>query len=273
MKVYGLDFTSAPSRRKPLVLVECSLSGGVLEVVGAEEMTGFDAFEAALDRPGPWVAGMDFPFGQPRSLVAALGWPGRWEDYVRVVDGMGKAAFEAGIKSDMATRPPGKKLLHRVADLRAGSSSAMLLHRVPVGKMFFRGAPRLLKSGLHVEPCRRNGDPRVAIEAYPALVARHVIGRASYKHDGVPDTPERRENRRKLVDGIESGTLQSAYGFDVAFSDEWRDRFIEEPGADALDSLLCSIQAAWSYMNRKKSWGIPHECDVDEGWIPDPATA
>jgi hypothetical protein len=39
----------------------------------------------------------------------------------------------------------------------------------------------LLASGVSVEPCRRNGDSRVAVEAYPAVVVRRFVGRAAYK--------------------------------------------------------------------------------------------
>ena len=147
---------------------------------------------------------MDFPFGQPRSLVAALGWPEDWEGYVGKVGGLSKDEFEDAIRADMATRPPGSKWRYRLADRRSHSSSAMMLFRVPVGKMFYQGAPRLLASGVRVEPCRRNGDDRVAVEAYPAVVARRFLGRTAYKRDAVPDTPERRSARETLLAGLES---------------------------------------------------------------------
>src|SRR3712207_6451105 len=144
-----------------------------------------------------------------------------------------------------SSRPYGKKWRYRLADRRSGSSSAMMLFRVPVGKMFFRGAPRLLRSGVSVEPCRPNGDPRVAVEAYPAVVARRLVGRAPYKRDGVPDTPERRAARRRLVAGLRTDAMREAYGFGVSIGRRWQDRFAREPGADTLDSLLCAVQAAW----------------------------
>jgi hypothetical protein len=271
LKVYGLDFTSAPTRRKPLVALRCVLEGATLRVEDAEALTSFAEFDAWLETPGPWVCGMDFPFGQPRDLVEAMGWPPGWAGYVGEVDRLGKEGFEAAIRADMASRPYGKKWRYRLADRRSGSSSAMMLFRVPVGKMFFRGAPRLLSSGVSVEPCRPNGDPRVAVEAYPAVVARRLIGREPYKRDGVPDTPERRSARQRLVAGLRSDATREAYGFDVGIGRRWRDRFAREPGADTLDSLLCAVQAAWAYTRRDEGWGVPPECDPDEGWILDPA--
>ena len=271
MRIFGLDFTSAPTRRKPLVVLRCALADGVLRVEGDEVLTGFGEFEEWLQTPGPWVCGMDFPFGQPGDLVEAQGWPGDWSGYVGEVARLGKEGFEGAIRSDMATRPYGNKWRYRLADRRSGSSSAMMLFRVPVGKMFFQGAPRLLRSGVSVEPCRPNADGRVAVEAYPAVVARRFLGREPYKRDAVPDTPERRAARERLVSGLVSESMREAYGFDVIMDRGWRERFIEEPGADALDSLLCAVQAAWSYTRRDGGWGVPPECDRNEGWIVDPA--
>jgi hypothetical protein len=50
----------------------------------------------------------------------------------------------------------------------------------------------------------------------------------------------------------------------------WEKRFVSEPAADALDSLLCAVQAAWAYTRRATDYGVPPECDGLEGWILDP---
>jgi Protein of unknown function (DUF429) len=271
VRIYGLDFTSAPGRRKPLIALGCALEGRCLRVQDSEALTDFGGFEEFLQRDGPWVCGMDFPFGQPRDLVSALGWPEGWEGYVGEVAGLSKEEFEGAIRADMALRPPGSKWRYRLADRRSGSSSAMMLFRVPVGKMFYQGAPRLLASGVRVEPCRRNGDSRVAVEAYPAVVARRFLGRAAYKRDGVPDTQERRSARETLLAGLESSTLTEVYGFGVEMDGPWREEFVRDSSADALDSLLCAVQAAWAYTRRDEDYGVPPECDPDEGWILDPA--
>ena len=271
MKIYGLDFTSAPSRRKPLIALGCALEGETLRVDGSEEMTDFAGFEKFLDKPGPWVCGMDFPFGQPRSLVSALGWPEGWEGYVGEVARLGKEDFENAIRADMARRPAGSKYRYRLADRRSGSSSAMMLFRVPVGKMFYQGAPRLLVSGVSIEPCRPNGDARVAVEAYPAVVARRFLARTSYKNDERrKQTAAHRDAREKLVAELGSVALREAYGFTVVMDGSRRDELVRDPAADALDSLLCAVQAAWSYTKRDEGYGVPPECDPDEGWIMDP---
>jgi len=203
--------------------------------------------------------------------VAALGWPENWEGYVGKVGKLSKDEFEDAIRADMATRPRGSKWRYRLADRRSHSSSAMMLFRVPVGKMFYRGAPRLLSSGVRVEPCRRNGNTRVAVEAYPAVVARRFLGHTAYKRDAVPDTPERKSARETLIAGLESMTLKQIYGFTVKLDDHWKEEFVVDPSADALDSLLCAVQAGWAYLKRDDHYCVPPECDPDEGWIVDPA--
>jgi hypothetical protein len=123
VRIYGLDFTSAPGRRKHLIALGCTLESNVLRVEDSQEMTDFSSFESFLQRSGPWVCGMDFPFGQPRSLVSALGWPADWEGYVGEVARLGKEEFESAIRADMARRPAGSKYRYRLADRRSGSSS------------------------------------------------------------------------------------------------------------------------------------------------------
>ncbi len=237
----------------------------------SETFTGFEELEAFLTGGGPWVCGMDFPFGQPRDLVEALGWPASWEGYVGKVSRLSKDEFEDAIKADMASRPPGSKFRYRLADRRSRSTSAMRLFRVPVGKMFYRGAPLLLRSGLNIEPCRRTGSERVAVEAYPAVVARRFLAKRGYKSDErKKQTGAHTEAREELVAGLGSEVLKEAYGFTVEVDEAWREKLVADPMADELDSLLCAVQAAWSYTKRDEGWGVPEECDRDEGWILDP---
>ena len=271
MKIYGLDFTSSPSRKKPLILVGCTFEGSTLRPETSGVFTGFEDLESFLTTGGPWVCGMDFPFGQPAGLVEALGWPDSWEGYVGKVSRLSKEEFEGSIKADMAQRPPGSKFRYRLADRRSGSTSAMRLFRVPVGKMFYRGAPLLLRSGVSVEPCRPNGCERVTVEAYPAVVARRFLARRSYKSDERKKQTDIHEGaREEIVAGLASETLERAYGFRVEVDAPWREKLIEDPMADELDSLLCAVQAAWAYTKRGEGWGVPEECDRDEGWILDP---
>lgn len=236
VRIYGLDFTSAPSKRKPLIAVACALKESILHVEDAEVLDGFEEFESFLGNGGPWVCGMDFPFGQPRPLVEALGWPKAWEGYFGKVSRLSKDEFEGAMKGHMAGRPKGGKYHYRLADRRSGSSSAMRLFRAPVGKMFYQGAPHLLSLGVSVEPRRPTGSERVVVEAYPAVVARRFLGRRSYKSDErKQQTPLQWAAREELVEGLGSEALEEAYGFVVQMDAAWREELARDPMADALD--------------------------------------
>lgn len=271
MKLYGVDFTSAPTKRKPITCVTCELDGTRLQVQSCRAFPTFAEFEAFLQRPGPWLAALDFPFGQPRKLITNLGWPGAWEDYIQLVASMDKATFEATIATYRQSRSVGDKLHLRNVDTLAGAISPMMLHRVPVGKMFFVGVPRLLASGVSVLPCHPTPNNRIVLEGYPSLVARKWLGRRSYKSDErSKQTPAQEEARRTLLTALCSPTLQETYDCTLLLPDSLASLFVQEPMGDAMDALLCAIQAAWAYHQCDSGYGIPANCDRDEGWIVDP---
>jgi len=147
LKIHGIDFTSRPRRRKPITCLECTLNGRVLRADEFQEWSGFGGFEAALRRPGPWI---DFPFGQPRRLVKAMGWPASWAGDVAHIRSLGRKGFRRILDDYRAGRPAGDKEHRRVTDVAAGSISPMKLYGTPVGLMFFEGAPRLLDAGVTI---------------------------------------------------------------------------------------------------------------------------
>jgi ribosomal protein S16 len=73
MRILGIDFTSKPRRSKPITCLEARLEGAVLHAITLHEWHRFDRFEAALAQPGPWIAGIDFPFGLPRRFIENIG--------------------------------------------------------------------------------------------------------------------------------------------------------------------------------------------------------
>ena len=76
----GCDFSSSPTRRKPIVMALGRLAGGGRVVLdGLEALPSLDAFAAWLAEPRSWICAFDFPFGLPRELVEHLGWPRDWE--------------------------------------------------------------------------------------------------------------------------------------------------------------------------------------------------
>jgi hypothetical protein len=272
MRIYGVDFTSAPRRAKPITCAAGWLAGDTLHIEAIHTLVSLDAFEGWLASPGPWVAGFDFPFGQPRRLIAALEWPPNWADYMALLSRLPMPAFEALLRDYRDGQPPGDKHHLRPADRRTGAISPMMLYGVPVGRMFLRGAPRLLDAGVSVLPCHPTGDSRTALEVYPGLVARRWIGRASYKAEArEKQTPEREAARRALVTALTSDAARAVYGVKVAPGDDLAAQMIADPKGDALDAVLCTLPAAWAYARRAVDWGIPAAADPLEGWIVDPA--
>src|SRR5262245_12007159 len=206
MKVLGIDFTSAPTWAKPIVCLSADFADGVLRIRDLAAWQTFAAFETALRAPGPWIAGLDFPFGQSRRFIEAIGWPTAWADYVRYARALGRDGFRRALDAYRLRQPPGEKEHRRAADAGAGAISPQKLYFVPVGLMFLEGAPRLLDAGVTI-PGLQPGDPgRVAVEAYPGILARRLIGRTSYKHDNKPQqTAARQAARWSLLNQVTAG--------------------------------------------------------------------
>jgi len=93
VRIYGVDFTSAPRPAKPITVAHATLHGPALRVEKIERLSDFDSFEAFLRRPGPWIGGFDFPFGLPREAVVALGLPTEWRAMTQECRRRGKAEF------------------------------------------------------------------------------------------------------------------------------------------------------------------------------------
>jgi len=177
MLIYGIDFTSAPSRNNPITCSHCRLQDDVLIVTDLLPFNDWNEFEGLLNYNGHWIAGIDFPFGQPKKLIINLNWPESWEQYVKRVSSLSKEEFERCLTTYKNSRAYGDREHRRITDVRAGSLSPMKLYGVPVGKMFFQGARRLLESNNSIVPCLRRESNGVVIEAYPGLVASNLIGR------------------------------------------------------------------------------------------------
>ncbi|HEX6484102.1 MAG TPA: hypothetical protein VF043_35095 [Ktedonobacteraceae bacterium] len=271
MRIFGLDFTSAPSRWKPITCAVCELQNNILHVQNILSLTSFQDFEDFLSTGGPWLAALDFPFGQPRKLLENIAWPTNWEGYMRIIDSMDKKQFEEALKRYGESRPAGDKLHLRVTDVLAGARSPMMMHRVPVGKMFFEGATRLFRSNVSVLPCRPINANRIAVEGYPALVARGLIGKRSYKSDERgKQTNDREMARTGIIGDLCSETLVNCYGLHVELTDDMAEMLIKDAMGDKLDAVLCAVQAGWAFLQRDRGYGIPEECDRGEGWIVDP---
>ena len=267
MRILGIDFTSAPSDRKRITCVHTELQGDVLCVTDSKTWASFSGFEAQLALPGPWIAALDFPFGQSAKFIKNIGWPEVWTDYIGHVSSLSKEQFCDALNEYKRDRAKGDKEHRRATDVVARSISPQKLFGVPVAKMFFEGAPRLLKSGVTI-PGLLVGDPnRVVVEGYPGALARHLIGKRSYKNDNPKkQTEDHIAARMDILNGLRGGKLIETHGVHVAADDD----ITHDPGADDLDALLCAVQAAAAWLQRDDGYGAPEDLNPIEGWIAEP---
>lgn len=264
MQLLGIDFTSAPRRVKPITVARGRLEGSRLVLDHIDALADFTAFEALLREPGPWLGGFDFPFGLPRELVEVLGWPRGWLPLMHHVASLDRATLRTTFAAFCAARPVGSKFAHRACDRPAGSSPSMKWVNPPVAFMLHAAVPRLIDAGVHL-PALLDGDrDRVALEAYPGLLARELIGRRSYKSDErARQTPQQLISRKGLVDGLEQG--RTRLRLQVKLTPAQRDALAGDLSGDRLDALLCLVQAAWA--STRPNYGLPADIDPLEGWI------
>jgi hypothetical protein len=260
----GIDFTSRPTRRKPITVAIGVREGTGVRLVRQDTHESFASFAAWLHTPGPWLGAFDFPFGLPRELVEMLGWPRRWLPLMRHYAGLTREQIRATFAAFCDARPAGGKFAHRACDGPAGSSPSMKWVNPPVAYMLHAGVPLLINAGVNL-PGLHDGDPaRVALEAYPGLLARELIGARSYKSDELArQTPERLIARKDLVEALEQG--RTRLGLRLRLTHAQRDALAADASGDRLDAVLCLMQAAWA--SAQPRFGLPADVDPLEGWI------
>lgn len=262
----GVDFTSRPDRRKPVLLAQGECATGVVVLRALHRFDTLGRLAEWLHSQPCWVGGFDLPFGLPRELVLAWRWPTEWTRCIDRFVGFDRAELRARFVTFCASRPAGAKFAHRACDRPAGSSPSMKWVNPPVAWMLHAGVPLLRSARAHF-PAHEEaqpGAPRVALEAYPGLLAREVIGRRSYKSDDAArQTADRHLARQAIVEALEAGRTQ--LGLRLRSSDELRAELVDEARGDALDATLCLMQAAWA--TTQPRWGLPETVDPLEGWI------
>lgn len=266
----GCDFSSAPTRRKSIVVATGSLASGN-QVLGLRGLLRFDSLDAWVNwlaEQPQWIGAFDFPFSLPRELVEHLGWPTIWPELIARYVALERTEIRRLFVAFCAARPVGAKFAHRATDGPAGSSPSMKWVNPPVAYMLHAGVPRLLAvgaafPGLHMPTL--GPLQRVALEGYPGLLARELIGRRSYKSDDrARQTQERRMARVDLVARLVRGDTRLGISLDLAPAQI--ELLLDDATGDAIDALLCLVQAAWG-SQRAPGFGLPTGVDPLEGWI------
>jgi len=275
-RVYGIDFSSAPTPRKPITIAIGELAGTEYQLQQVVEVGDWSQFDGFLNHPGPWLAGFDLPFSLPRALIEHYRWPTQWPVFIRWYGQQPRAELRLAFKMFCDARPVGNKFVYRKTDRPAGSSPAMRWTNPPVAWMLHAGAPRILHAGLHLPGLMEGIDApaqrRIALEAYPGYTARKIT-RHSYKSDDPgKHTQERRDARRAIVNGLLETGLSSGLNVGLGVSRAWKQKLIDDPKGDLLDAVICGLQAA--HASLEKNFGFPVDIDPLEGWIasvPPPA--
>ena len=269
-ELLGCDFSSSPSTRKNIVLASGRLCGQRVQLLNTERFSTLDSWQQRLSQ-GPWLGGFDLPFGLPRELVHALGWPTDWLACVQHFAARSRADLRQQFKAFCDARPAGQKFAHRATDRPAGSSPSMKWVNPPVAWMMHAGVPRLLAVGAWLpahqpDPGRTaSGAGRVALEAYPGLLARELLGGStSYKSDDpARQTPERQQARRHMLDALAAG--HTRLDLQLELTPAQAEALVADASGDALDAVLCLVQVAWA--GQRGAYGLPAHVDPLEGWI------
>ena len=264
MQLAGVDFTSRPTRRKPITVALGAMERGVLRLARLESHDTFAGFSMWLRTPGPWLAACDFPFGLPRELVETLGWPREWLPLMQHYAALSREEIRDTFAAFCDARPVGAKFAHRACDGPAGSSPSMKWVNPPVAFMLHAGVPLLIEAGVHLPGLHAGDAQRMALEGYPGLLARELIGNRSYKSDDkVKQTPERLIARKDVIEALEQG--RTRLGLRLRLSHAQRDALVADASGDMLDAVLCLMQAAWASL--QPGHGLPPQADALEGWI------
>ncbi len=266
----GCDFTSSPSAQKPIVLAWGELvAPGLVQLKEVQRFKAFDAFELALKAHPHWVGGFDLPFGLPRELVTQLGWPLTYVDCMAHFCGMTRPDIRACFKNFCDQRPAGAKFAHRQTDRPADSSPSMKWVNPPVAFMMHAGVPLLIKAGVSLVGLLPQDPLRLALEAYPGMLAKEILARRSYKSDDKSrQTPERLIARKDVIHALELG--QTRLNLRLKLTHAQREAMIEDASGDTLDAVICAVQAAWGLTQKVQGhaqYGLPLEMDPLEGWI------
>ena len=252
-------------QRQTVVLEQC---------LNFETLESFGNFlNAPIQDAGVMVGGFDLPFGLPRAWVEAMNWPTTWPECMDLFASHSREALRQMFKSFCDARPAGSKFVHRATDIPAGSSPSMKWVNPPVAWMMHAGVPLLRQANWTLPNMSAGRTDRIALEAYPGLLAREIVGHRSYKSDDkTKQTTERWVARKDILHALDLANTQ--LGIRLKLTAAQHDDLLADGSGDRLDAVLCMVQAAWAHSEQVKAeaagqvgcYGLP-PFDPLEGWI------
>ncbi|MGB0717595.1 MAG: DUF429 domain-containing protein [Phycisphaerae bacterium] len=282
--VIGVDFSSRPAPRKPIVAARLVRQDDDHALVGIERFITRETFAFWIQQQEHHVIGIDAPFGFASRFLSDVDWPKSWSEYMENVASYSEQEYVTILEAYRKRQPDGQKEHRRICDERCGSISPQKLYGVPVAKMLYAMAPILVCRDHDVWPMRMANVERVLVEAYPGLLVRRLVGRTSYK-DGktAVDRSQRRQVRERVLDIVSSGKgdgdsvqhanagrLAEAGLREVVVPDDMRSTILDDAKGDVLDALLCAMQVARAESVIAQKPNLPDAARL-EGWIFDPA--
>ena len=263
MTLAGADYTSAPSKRKPITVCHAELDGAEVHILRLEDCPSHEEFEWVLR--GLSLVGIDAPLGQPLAFLEFIYPEVRTRE--DLITALGKETMATWVEKCRSYRGrDGERELFRACDSAAKACSPMKCYFIPVGRMFLRAVQSLENAGF-VLAGLQDGEKK-AVEAYPTLAVENLTGLRSYKTDDPrKDTEARREVRRQVVNALRSTEPLPGYGLKVKISEDILAGLAEDSKADRLDAILAAIQTAWAAT--QPNFGVPPALDPREGTIVD----
>ncbi len=263
--IYGVDFSGAKRAGESVWLTEASAEDDALRVrdCGRAPDVLADCYdgEPTTDR-GPTLAalaafvrrqsdatafGFDFPFAVPRAVAEGAFDAATWREVVDAVADCGDAdAFTEVCVEWTDVNADGATYLKRETDREHGAFSP---YHFFVQQQSYHGIADVLaevEAGARIVPFDppSAGGPVVA-ETYPA----GVLDALGLHREGYKGTEQSHQTRRaRNLDGL-------AELAGVSIPEGLRERYLDDPDGDALDSLLAAVAV---YRNRG-DWG--HEPD------------
>jgi hypothetical protein len=264
MKFYGVDFTSSPSKRKPLVISVCrehaDKSGekklALNEFILLETLTDFEQWIGELTDS---VVGIDAPFGYPPEFRDALGLIGDWTAQAHQIEALGLERILSFADDFRRLRPAGQKEPLRSADRVTESVSSMKMFNPPIGRMAARLIPILARTQASIWPVRLATSSTTIFEIYCTPFVRTVIGWKSYKNPSRNVTnshQSKAELRAKVL-----GKLP------ILVSDVDKAKVLDDGLGDFLDALIGAYEAFEGFKKLNANLLlVPDGVDELEGW-------
>ena len=247
-RVYGVDFSGAKKAgnhiwiaqgnayRDNLYIDECSSAAEFFHVKADRDwsLPGLGRFMA---RESGAVFGLDFPFSLPAVLVTEDG----WEEFIRAFPSHYHNAdhFWRECQLVISAKFPGRKELRRRTDKEVNTPWSPCNWQIRF--QTFHGIRDLLlplieKNAIVVPPFQAMSPCKtVVLEICPsASLQRLGLPYQHYKKGKTSGTPQQKENRRLILNGLEE-----KHGV-VISNQSLKTKILEDLGGDALDSVIAA---------------------------------